>query len=288
MPGVRALLGRYPTTMAIHSGAVAAPAITLDIADVAVPNRAFKRVVRELEFDVAELALMTYLMARSRGAPLSLLPVVLFSRNPLPLLVKRSADAATTPTSLAGRRIGVRSYTTTTAVWARRLLRDEYGSDVDRARWLTLDEGHVANVPDPPGVERANAAGDLATWLRDDTIDTALVDPTPTDAAFTSLVPNADAAWHAWRHRTKATTVNHVVVVRDALATEERRMRDLFELFRRSRQLGGGAVDQDSTPFGFEANRRNLEVAIETADAEGLLARPLSIADLVPATLQLS
>ena len=42
----------------------------LAFADVAVPNKAFKRVVRDLEFDVAELALMTFLMARSRGVPL--------------------------------------------------------------------------------------------------------------------------------------------------------------------------------------------------------------------------
>ena len=51
----------------------------LAFADVAVPNKAFKRVVRDLEFDVAELALMTFLMARSRGIPLRLQPAVLAS-----------------------------------------------------------------------------------------------------------------------------------------------------------------------------------------------------------------
>ena len=72
----RTLLGDYPTTHALRQGTLASPVVALDFADVGVPNKAFKRVVRDLEFDVAELALMTFLMARSRGVPLRLLPVV--------------------------------------------------------------------------------------------------------------------------------------------------------------------------------------------------------------------
>ena len=79
----RTLLGDHPSTRALRQGRVSSPALRLEFADVAVPNKAFKRVVRDLEFDVAELALMTFLMARSRGVPLRMLPVVLFSRNPL-------------------------------------------------------------------------------------------------------------------------------------------------------------------------------------------------------------
>ena len=40
-------------------------------------------------------------------------------------------------------------------------------------------------------------------------------------------------------------------------------------------------MDRASTPLGSAANRRNLEVAIAVADAQGLLARPLSVAELV-------
>ena len=91
-PPLRTLLGDHPVTQALRRGAVRSPVVPLEFADVPVPNRAFKRVVRDLEFDVAELALMTFLMARSRGVPLRLLPVVVFSRNPLPHLVRRATD----------------------------------------------------------------------------------------------------------------------------------------------------------------------------------------------------
>ena len=67
---LRTLLGDYPATRALRQGALTSSLAPLDFADVAVPNKAFKRVVRDLEFDVAELALMTFLMARSRDVPL--------------------------------------------------------------------------------------------------------------------------------------------------------------------------------------------------------------------------
>ena len=84
---LRTLLGDYPATHALRHGRLTSRLVPLAFADVTVPNKAFKRVVRDLEFDVAEFALMTFLMARSRGVPLRLLPVVVFSRNPLPHLV---------------------------------------------------------------------------------------------------------------------------------------------------------------------------------------------------------
>src|SRR4029079_11760037 len=108
---LRTLLGDYPTTHALRQGIVRSAELALAFADVAVPNRAFKRAVRELEFDVTELALMTFLMARSRDIPLYLLPVVIFARNPLPYLVCDRHRRLLGPEDLSGCRIGVRGYT---------------------------------------------------------------------------------------------------------------------------------------------------------------------------------
>src|SRR5262245_12209599 len=138
---MRALLGNYPGTHALRSGTLTSPTLSLEFADVPVPNKAFKRVVRDMEFDVAELALMTFLMARSRGVPLRLLPVVIFSRNPLAYLVCDGRRARIAPQDLRGRRIGVRSYTTTTAVWIRALLEDQFGVELDTVESTTLEEG---------------------------------------------------------------------------------------------------------------------------------------------------
>lgn len=278
---LRTLLGDYPTTHALRQGSLTSPTVPLAFADVAVPHKAFKRVVRDLEFDVAEIALMTLLMAQSRGVPLKLLPVVVFSRNPLRNLVCDRARRPLTPADLAGCRIAVRSYTTTTAVWIRALLADQFGVDAGRTQWVTLDEGHVAGVPDPPNVHRDTSGSDLMTMLSDGAVDAVIVDPIPADQRFGSIVPDPEATFRAWQERHGARTLNHVIAIRESLADNEDVMRELFRMFRESRELGGQAVDQASTPLGFEANRNNLDVAIAVADTQHLLGRRLTVDDLV-------
>ena len=71
------------------------------------------------------------------------------------------------------------------------------------------------------------------------------------------------------------------MVVRDSLAHDPEAMTELFRLFGESRAQAGPGFDRSTAPIGFEANRRNLEVAIAAATAQGLLARPLAVEDLV-------
>lgn len=280
------LLGDYPNTHALKTGAVRSPALSLTFADVAVPNRAFKRVVRELHFDVAELALMTVLMARSRGVPLVLLPVVLFTRNPLSRMVCRAGASQIGPRDLEGRRVGVRSYTTTTAVWARVLLAEEFGVDARRMTWLTCEDAHVPGVEDPSHAQRASGSADLLELLRAGEIDAAVVEPVPTSPDVAPVVADADAVWDRWRARTGAATANHVVVVRESIAADAEGMRELVRLFRESREQAGPGVDRGNCPIGFQAIRRTLEKAIAVAEAEGLLARPLTPDELTTDVLR--
>ena len=202
-------------------------------------ERAFKRVVRDLEFDVAELALMTFLMARSRGVPLRLLPVVVFSRNPLPHLVAARAPTASCRMVCAARRVGVRAYTTTTAVWIRAMLADQFGVLADTVKWITLEDGHVAGVPDPPGAQRAlpaershGAAARRPHRCRDRRSGCRKVERS-------SGCARSGAAYRDWQRRHGARTLNHVIVVRETVAEDEQAMRELFGLFRSSRELAG-------------------------------------------------
>src|SRR3954462_14631519 len=106
----------------------------LDFADVKLPQHAFKRVVRDLEFDFAELAIVTYLLARAHGKPYRLLPAVLTARFQHPYLVCLSKNPLQ-PKDLNGKRIGQRSYSVTTAAWIRGMLMEE-GVDLGGIRWV--------------------------------------------------------------------------------------------------------------------------------------------------------
>jgi 4,5-dihydroxyphthalate decarboxylase len=278
----RALLGHHAPYLQVRRGEITSPILRLDFADVAVPNKAFKRVVREVEFDVAELALMTFLMARSRGVPLRLLPIVLFSRNPLPYLVCRAGDRFS-PRDLEGRRVGVRAYTTTTAVWVRALLADQFGVASDRVTWITYEEGHVAGVVEPPNVHRDAAHADLVAMLLDGVVDAVIVDPVPADTRIVPVVPNALDVYRTWQASTGAECVNHVMVVTDERARDGERLRELFRLFRESHARAAGEAPRPA--IGLSALTRSLQVAIAAAARDGLLAQPLTVDDLVTGEL---
>ena len=134
---LHALIGDYPVTSAIREGRIASSVVSLDLDDVRPPSSAFKRVVRGLEFDVAELAIVTFLMAKAHGKPLRLVPATLVARFQHPLLVHNVERGPLRPQDLPGKRIGVRSYSVTTGMWIRGILSEDFGVDPGSIRWTT-------------------------------------------------------------------------------------------------------------------------------------------------------
>jgi 4,5-dihydroxyphthalate decarboxylase len=94
---LQTLLGDYPNTKALKSGALRSARVAFDFADVKVPNTAFKDVVRHLKYDVAELAIVTYLQAKEHGKPLLLLPAVVVGALPHRFLVYNAERGRISP-----------------------------------------------------------------------------------------------------------------------------------------------------------------------------------------------
>jgi 4,5-dihydroxyphthalate decarboxylase len=172
---VRTLLGDYPNTLALKRGEVCSPDLVFDFADVKVPNTAFKDVVRHLKYDVAELAIVTYLQAKAYGKPLVLLPAVVVGTLPHPFLVYNSERGRITPADLKGRRVGIRAYSVTTAAWIRGILENDHSVDLDSIRWVTFEDPHVAEYHDPATAERAPVGKQLVKMLLDGEIDAGVV-----------------------------------------------------------------------------------------------------------------
>jgi 4,5-dihydroxyphthalate decarboxylase len=264
---VKALLGDYPVTRLFkqQSG--------FDFADVKLPQQAFKRVVRDLEFDFAELALVTYLLAKAQDKPYRLLPVVLTARFQHSFLVGL-ADRKIDFTKL--RRIGQRSYSVTTATWVRGILADDYGVDLGSIRWVTFEEPHVAEFRDPPNVERAAPGKDMTQMLLAGELDAAIVGEVPKEARIQPLINDLDAAAAAWRRRTGASIqINHMAVVRSAMdASSSSRILDLL---KKSREAAG---NPPTHPFGIEDNRRNLQAAIDCVHRQHMIPRRFTVEEL--------
>ena len=277
------LLGDYPLTQALKKGEVKSSSVHLDFADVKTVSTAFKRVVRNLEFDCSELAVVTFLMAKAYGKPLSLLPSVVMARFQHPHIVYNMERGPLSPADLAGRRVGTRSYTVTTSTWLRGILADEYGVDLGRIKWVTFEEAHVAEFRDPPSVERAPEGKELTAMLLDGEIDAAILPAVPTDPRLKPLIPDPAAAAEAWRKKYGAIQVNHMVVVKESLSkSQPETVREIYRLLERSKKAAKlpKAGELDTNPFGLEANRRNLEVVIDTVYRQGMIPRRFAVDEL--------
>ena len=280
---LRTLLGDYPVTQALKKGELGSPHVAFDFADVKTASSAFKRVVRNLEFDVAELAIVTFLLARAHGKPLTLLPAVIVARFQHPYIVYNSERGQLSPRDLAGRRVGIRSYSVTTVTWVRGILANDFGVDLDRVKWVTFEDAHVAEFRDPPAVERAAAGKDLVTMLLEGEIDAAIVGAVPSDPRLKPLITDPAAAAEAWRRKNGALQINHMVVVKDSLSrSNPRAVQEIYRLLSESKQAAGlpAKGELDANPFGVEANRRNLEVAIDYVHRQGLIPRRFEVDEL--------
>jgi 4,5-dihydroxyphthalate decarboxylase len=259
---LHAAIGRYPHNARLFDN----PALRFE--PFPVINRAFAPMVRTQCFDVCEMAIGTLLMARAAGSDLVLLPVVMASRFQNGALL-RLASQGFGPGDLAGRRIGVRSYSQTTSLWLRGILAEEYGLRADQVRWVTFEDAHVAGVRDPDWAERAPAGSDMLAMLRDGRLDAAIFgNDLPSGADLATVFPDPEAAGQAFFARHGLKPVNHMVVVRDAVARQPGAVRGLLDVFRAA---------GNPFPFGRAALDPAVALALRYAGEQGLLARKLTL-----------
>ena len=232
----------------------------------------FKRVVRNLEFDVAELAIMTFLIAKAYGKPYRLLPFVVMARYQHPYLV---TTKSLKPKDLEGKRVGVRSYSVTTGAWIRGILADDYGVDLSKIRWTTFEEAHVAEFVDPPNVQRAAPGKEINAMLLSGELDAAILGAVPTDPKLQPVIPDPEAAGKKWGEKHGAIQLNHLVGVKNTVSPAA--ADEVYSLLVKSREAAG---NPPNLPLGLEANRRNLEVAIDCAHKQNLIPRRFRVEEL--------
>ena len=282
---LKTLLGDYPNTLALKRGELVPKLFEFEFADVKVPNRAFKRVVRNLEFDVAELALVTYLQAKAYGKPLALLPAVVGAgRFQHHCLVYNAERAPITVDQLRGKRVGIRAHAQTTVTWVRGVLSNDYGVVLPQVQWVTFEDGHLAEFPDPPGFIRAPAGSSAVEMLLAGELDAAIIGTDlPDDPRLQPVLPNPHIAARAWSRRLQMLPINHMMAIDLDLCREHPEVvRELYSLLLQSKAMASanGLKELDLTPFGIEPNRRALEVLIRYSFEQGLIPRAYSVDEL--------
>lgn len=283
-PTLKMLLGEYPKTQPIRTGAVAPKRSRLDIADIPVAQNGFKPLVRELAFDVAEVAIVTYLQAIDHGRPYALLPFVMNGNFHHGSVLLSVASGVSSPKDLEGRKVGMRSYTQTTPTWVRGYLAEDYGVDLSKVEWVTFEDAHVAEYKEPPGVTRAPAGAKMQQMLLDGELAAAFIAQGIDDSRVASLIANPAAEAKAWHAKHNAVPINHMVAVRRELLEERPDIvRELFDVLVESRVSTGGSTIKDGVdlqPVGLAKLSNALEVVLRYAYDQRLVSRRFTVDEL--------
>ena len=302
-------LANYGHTRALQDGAIGSDKVALEHIEVSPITTAFRRMVRGLDYDVAEMALSTYLCALAHNKPMTALPVFVLRRFEHGGIVYNTRSGIKSPSDLAGRQVGVRSYTLTPGVWVRGILQSAYGVDLDRVTWVLVGDEHVAEYVAPPNVVSAPPGSDLASMLLSGEVDAAIGAGNVDSPQVQPLIPDPRHAAIDYFHRTGVYPISHTVVVKDQLLQDNPWLaEELFSLFRGAKEqylkaLTAGAppgsrdsgdeamlqmrqvIGDDPLPYGVDANRRTLERFIEFNVEQKIIPQPVGVEDIFPRSL---
>jgi 4,5-dihydroxyphthalate decarboxylase len=279
MIALKTAIGDYPHTEALRLGQVSSPLLTLDLVSMPVINRAFAPMVRDLRYDVCEMAIATLLQAKSFHKKLLLLPIVLAARFQESALLCCRNGSVRSPADLVGRRVGIRAYSQTTGVWLRGILLEGFGILPEQIRWTTIEDAHVAEYRDPPSTERAAAGSDLLAMLRAGTLDAVIVGNDVPDADdLRPVFPDLPAAGDSFRKRHGFMPANHVLTVRQEIA--ERHPGIVAELARLFEAAACVARDRSAPVPDAAGLRDSVALALRYATEQGLLGTSLTLEEV--------
>jgi len=295
-------IGSTGLTKPIIDGTVRPEGLELQYVQVDPITSAFRRMVRNLEFDICEMALSTYLCAKSYGKPITAIPVFLKRSFHHGSIVCNANSGIKTPKDLEGRTVGVnRGYTVTTGLWARGILHTEYGVDLKTITWAATDDEHVAEYRAPANVDYSRRGKSVTDLLRSG-IGAAVGDIRPDPPDIERLIPDARDAGFAYFRKTGVYPINHTLVIKDSLLTEVPQLAQvLFRAFQKAKNiylahLDAGqnlsAADEtaianmqvvgDPLSFGVSANRKAIETIIQFAVDQQIIPKVLRPEDLFP------
>ncbi len=283
----------------------------IEYVDVPVLIQAFRKMVRGLEYDICEMAITTYICAKSYGKRLTAIPVFPARVFHHGAIVYNTKVGIRTPKDLEGKKIGVhRGYTVTTGVWIRGILQHQYGVDLNKITWLLSGDEHVAEFRRPPNVIPIAEGQKLEDMIVSGEIPAAVNVEVDHPDVKPLIAKPAEAGFEALR-TSGHYPINHTVVVRDELLAAHPGLgKDIFNAFAKAKRLyvdrlAGGQINpltktderykrvmditgSDPLPYGVAANRKMIETVMQYATEQGILERTLAVEDLfAPGTLDL-
>ena len=304
--------GDYDRTRPLIDRTVPTPGLDLTVIPLPSAER-HTRFVRNLEFDVCELQIAQYLGLKSRGAPITAIPVFPHRRFNHSCVMVRIDSNISRPEELRGRRVGVHGHFNPIALWVRGLLQHEFNLPPSEIQWVADGSEDVPGWSPPSWlrIERAPAGRKMQDLLKAGELDAQILSDSGTDASTINKIvrrlwPNYREVEVDYYRRTGIFPIRHLVVLKDEVLEHDGEVAaQLVRAFedakqqaykywadhRRSSLAWFGAEQEeerallgpDPWPYSVEKNRVVIETVLDYAFEQRLTERRLDINEIFAA-----
>lgn len=303
-------VGDYESIRALKEGSVKPDGIELSVLTDMTSDIRHWRMLRNREFDVAELSMSNYLMARYTDLPFVAIPVFLHRRFRHGFIFLNTGKGITKPTDLIGKKVGLRNFQATANLWIRGVLEHEHRVPHRSINWFKQDEEEVDWTPPADlkiqriaagkSVEKMLVEGELDALIHPEVIQPILAK----DKRVARLFPNYRDLEIDYYKRTGIFPIMHATAIRQEIvdkypwvpinlmqAFEEakkaayKRMENPrivpLAWFRHFLEEQEEILGSDPWVYGIgETNKKTLQILIQYSQEQGLIGRNMSLNEL--------
>jgi 4,5-dihydroxyphthalate decarboxylase len=302
--------GDYESIRALKEGTVKPDGIELTVLTDMTSDIRHWRMIRNQEFDVAELSMSNYLMAKYQGLPFAAIPVFLHRRFRHGFVFLNADKGIAQPTDLIGKKVGLRNFQATANLWIRGILEHEYRVPHRQIQWFKQDDEEVEwNPPPDLNIQRVSAGRNVENMLVEGELD-ALIHPEviqpilSKDKRVTRLFPNYRALEIEYYKRTGIFPIMHTTAIRQEIVDKYPWVAiNLMQAFEESKKAAYKRMENprivplawfryfleeqeeilgvDPWVYGLgESSRKNLDTLMQYSREQGLLGRKMSLEEL--------
>lgn len=314
-PSLTIALSHYDRHVPFFDGTVQPDGINLNVLIVGQSDRQrdgeerHERMLQNSEFEVAELSLSSYLMAKTRGMPFTAIPVFprrLFSHSQMWINTEAGIEE---PKDLVGKKVGLHSFQNTLATLAKGDLQSEHGVPWRKIHWLLSKKDNIDFTPESGlMIEQLGPSDNVGDMLDRGEI-AAMMTPNPPKPVLRGskkikrLFADPKAEDLRYYQKNGFFPIMHVVAFKDdVLKQYPEAAQSLFNAFTEAKRIcrefyadpnwswlawGRQAFEEeekllgpDPWPYGLEKNRANLERFIGYSLDQGLMTRKMALEEL--------
>ena len=302
--------GDYEIMRALKEGVVRPDGIDLKVLTAMDSPTRHWRFLRNGEFDVAEVSCSSYIAARDNDLPFRAIPVFPHRRFRHGFAYINTTKGIETPADLIGRRVGVKFFLISAALWMRGILEHEYDVPFKSMEWFTeLDEDVDFTPPDGLKLSRVPPSKSIIQMLLDGELDALLhsdiIEPLrDKDPRVGRLFPDYKEEEAAYFRKTGIFPIMHVVAIRREIVDRYPWVPiNLFHAFNQSKAIAmrrminprivplawyreaweeqEAIMGADPWEYGLtERNRNTLDTLVGFSHEQGLIKRKQPLEEL--------